>query len=76
MNKKHCYAHIFTPIGGKWKSVQLKHWYGKRVNINGHYGKIVNSIHDFNMNFLRWTVYFKKSDTYINIKDPAMIVCD
>lgn len=73
MKKTVCYAHILTPRGGIWKSFKLKHWYGKRIKVNGKYGKIVNSVHDFNMNFSMWTVYFKKSDTYINIKDPSMI---
>jgi hypothetical protein len=51
-----------------WKSVTLKHWQKKRINIGGTYYRIIAARLDRDLNFTNWIARNKHETVYI--KDP------
>lgn len=61
-------VNIFNPIGGRWKSYQLQHWFGKRISYRGKYVRIMEMQLDRNMNFTHWRIVY--NGEYVNVSDP------
>ncbi len=66
------YAHYFNPQRSIRRTTLLKHWHGKRVNVGGKYGKIIEANLDRDLNFMSWTVRFGAKHNWkrITLNDP------